>query len=96
MTDMADQTSHRLDDVPRRVLGTRIRLVRGDYWLGGEGEALQLTGPANTIFAALDGQRSVAGVIQLLVAEYDVEPQEVTADVWEFLDDLTGRGMVAW
>ncbi|MFF3216342.1 PqqD family protein [Streptomyces sp. NPDC002886] len=93
---MSEQTTRDLHAVPRRTLGTRIRLVRGDYWIGGEGDALQLTGPANTIFAALDGLRSVAGVIQLVVTEYDVEPEEVTADVWEFLDDLTGRGIVTW
>ncbi|RKT05890.1 coenzyme PQQ synthesis protein D (PqqD) [Streptomyces sp. 3211.6] len=93
---MSEQTTRDLDAVPRRVLGTRIRLVRGDYWIGGEGDALQLTGPANIIFAALDGRRSVASVIRLVVTEYDVDPEEAAADVWEFLDDLTDRGIVAW
>ncbi|MFD6530256.1 PqqD family protein [Streptomyces sp. NPDC060184] len=93
---MSEQTVRDLDAVPHRVLGTRIRLVRGDYWIGGEGDALQLTGPANTIFAALDGLRSVAGVIRLVVTEYDADPEEVAPDVWEFLDDLTDRGIVAW
>ncbi|MFI6893426.1 PqqD family protein [Streptomyces sp. NPDC050256] len=93
---MTEQTSHRLDEVPRRALGTRIRLVRGDYWIGAEGDALHLTGPAHTIFASLDGRHSVASVIQILVAEYDVDPEEATADVLEFLDDLTGRGVVEW
>ncbi|MEV8305788.1 PqqD family protein [Streptomyces flavidovirens] len=93
---MSDQTPRRSDAVPRRALGTRIRLVRGDYWIGGDGEALQLTGPAGTIFASLDGRRSVADVIQLLATEYDVDPEEAAVDVWDFLDDLTGRGIVAW
>lgn len=93
---MSGQTPRHADDVPRRVLGTRIRLVRGDYWIGGEGEALQLAGPASTIFASLDGHRSVASVIQILVTKYDVDPEEAAADVWEFLDDLTSRGIVAW
>jgi hypothetical protein len=93
---MSNQTSRSLDDVPRRVLGTRIRLVRGDYWIGREDEALQLTGPAATIFASLDGRHSVGSVIQILVTEYDVDPEEAAMDVWEFLDDLTRRGIVAW
>ncbi|MFF2775542.1 PqqD family protein [Streptomyces sp. NPDC058052] len=84
------------DDVPRRVLGTRIRLVRGDFVIGMESEALHLTGPANTIFASLDGRRSVAGVIRAVADEYDADPEEVEADVREFLDDMTDRGIVTW
>ena len=93
---MSDRVTRRPDNIPRRVLGTRIRLVRGDYWIGVEDEALHLTGPATIIFASLDGQRTVASVIQLLVAKYDVDPEEAAADVWEFLDDLISRGVVAW
>ncbi|WP_406171561.1 PqqD family protein [Streptomyces sp. NBC_00996] len=91
---MSDNGLRSLDDVPRRVLGTRIRLVRGDYHIGADDVALHLTGPGNIIFASLDGRRSVADVARLLVAEFGIDQEEAIADVREFLDELTDRGIV--
>jgi hypothetical protein len=93
---MSDNTPRSLDDVPRRVLGTRIRLVQGDYHIGVDDLTLHLTGPGNIIFACLDGRRSVAEVARLLVAEFGINQEEAIVDVREFLDELTDRGIVEW
>ncbi|GGW75530.1 PqqD family protein [Streptomyces caelestis] len=93
---MSDDTPRGPEGVPRRTLGTRIRLVEGDFHIGAEDKALHLTGPAKIIFASLDGRRSVADVARLVTAEYDIDQEEAVADVLEFLNDLTDRGIVEW
>ncbi|MFG2531016.1 PqqD family protein [Streptomyces sp. NPDC048516] len=93
---MSDTTLRSPEDVPRRALGIRIRLVKGDFMLGVEDEALHLTGPARLIYAALDGRRGVADVARLVADEYGIDEQEALADVRDFLDDLTDRGIIEW
>jgi hypothetical protein len=78
------------------VLGTRIRKVKDGFYIGVEDRALHLTGPAEIIFASLDGRRSVADVAQLVTIEYDINQEEALADAYEFLSDLADRGIVEW
>lgn len=94
MTDSTVQ--RRPEDVPRRALGTRIRLVNGEFMVGVEDHALHLAEPGSLIFSSLDGRRSLADVAALVAAEYDVEYQEALADVSNFLGDLTAEGIVEW
>jgi hypothetical protein len=93
---MKDDTARNAEDVPRRVLGIRIRLIRGDYHIGMQDRALHLNGPANIVFASLDGQRTIADLARLLVAEYGIDRSEAIADIHELLDDLTEKGIVEW
>ena len=82
--------------IPRRALGTRIRRVKGDLLLGVEEKALSLNGPAVLIFELLDGQRSTAEVARRLADAYGIAEHEALVDVQDFLDDLSGRGIVEW
>jgi len=43
---------------------------------------------ASTIWEALDGQRTLAEVLALVVQEYDVEPPQAQSDLFELLEQL--------
>lgn len=82
--------------VPRRVLGVRVRRVSGDLVIGIDADALELTDVAKLIYESADGCNRVADIVDIVVAAYDADPAEVSADVSEFLDGLAGRGVVEW
>lgn len=82
--------------VPRRRLGVRVRRVSGSLVVGLEAEALELTDVAKLIYESADGRNRVADIVDIVAATYEAEPAEVSADVDEFLDELTDRGVVEW
>lgn len=84
------------DDVPRRVLGIRVRRSGEDVLLGYEDSALLLDGAAALVYTAADGTRSVADVARVLVDTYGIDPREALDDVTEFLADLTARKVIEW
>ncbi|MFE0174473.1 PqqD family protein [Streptomyces sp. NPDC059002] len=84
------------DAVPRRVLGTRIRRVKGDFLIGDEDKALLLEDIAAFIFVSLDGRRSTAAVARLVADEYGVDEEQALEDVLEFLGDLVEKKIVEW
>lgn len=47
-----------------------------------------------TLWNGIDGSRTVSELCSLVVAEYDVTPQEADRDVKEFLNGLAGAGLV--
>jgi pyrroloquinoline quinone biosynthesis protein D len=56
---------------------------------------LNLEGPARDVLALLDGQRSVAAVVEELLQKYPGAPQDVvTADVIDLLNRMEQRGVV--
>ena len=83
-------------DVPRRTLGVRVRRVAGTLVVGLEAEALELDDVAQLIYESADGRNRVADIVDIVAASYAAEPAEVSADVREFLDELTDRGVVEW
>ncbi|KQY55338.1 hypothetical protein ASD11_17500 [Aeromicrobium sp. Root495] len=83
-------------DVPRRVLGIKIRKVSGDLVIGVADQALHLTDSARLLFSTLDGRRTVTDVSQALVLEYGLDETEALEDTTSFLGDLGAQGIVAW
>lgn len=83
-------------DVPRRVLGIRVRRSGEDLLLGFEDNALLLDGSAVLIYTAVDGTRSVGDVARVLVDEYGIDEEEALADVTEFLAGLTVKKVIEW
>jgi hypothetical protein len=83
-------------DVPRRVLGIRVRRSGEDVLLGFQDSALLLEGAAALVYTAADGARSVGEVARVLVDAYGIDEQEALADVTEFLADLTAQKVIEW
>jgi hypothetical protein len=53
-----------------------------------------LEGTAAAIWAAIDGRRTVAEVVDLVAEEYALAADDIRTDVEAFLDDLAERGLV--
>ncbi len=48
------------------------------------------------IWQAVNGDRSIADLADLVCAEYEVSPEEAQTDVVEFLQQLADEGMILW
>lgn len=53
-----------------------------------------LEGTAAAIWAAIDGRRTVAEVVDLVAEEYALAADDIRTDVEAFLADLAERGLV--
>ncbi|WP_266389032.1 PqqD family protein [Streptomyces canus] len=94
MTDDAPTIAPR--DVPRRVLGIRVRRSGEDLLLGFADQALLLDGSAALVYANVDGTRSVGDVSRVLVDQYGIDEEEALADVTAFLADLSAKNVIEW
>jgi len=82
-----------LTSTPRLGPGCRLHPT-GQVLLIPEG-TLELTGPTGEILARLDGRRSIAELIDLLLAEYPGAGREVIQqDVLDLLERMQQRGVV--
>ena len=43
-----------------------------------------------------DGERTVAVLVDAIVAEYEAEREEVTEDVLALLDEMVDEGLLSW
>ncbi|MBK3643153.1 MULTISPECIES: PqqD family protein [Streptomyces] len=93
---MTDAPAIAPGDVPRRVLGIRVRRSGEDLLLGWADQALRLDGSAALVYASVDGTRGVGDVARVLVEQYGIDEEEALADVTEFLADLTARNVIEW
>lgn len=82
--------------VPWLPRGVRLAddRVRGMRVLLGPERAMQLDAVGDAILSSLDGQRSVAQIAGDLASRFNARPDEVLADVSEFLSGLIDRRLV--
>ncbi|MGE5829251.1 MAG: PqqD family protein [Micromonosporaceae bacterium] len=80
--------------VLRRRLGVQVRRIRGRLLVKTGPDAFELEDVAMLIFTAIDGQRSIADIAALAVAEYGIDIAEATQDAVEFIGWLAERGLV--
>jgi pyrroloquinoline quinone biosynthesis protein D len=70
--------------------------ITGESLLLGPETALKLTESGAGILGLCDGALSLAAIAERLAAEYDAPPDEILADVRDFLERLTEKGFVQW
>jgi hypothetical protein len=58
------------------------------------GELFTVNDTAVSFVAALDGSRSVEGTVQLIAAEYDVDPETLTRDLIEIASELMAAELI--
>lgn len=58
------------------------------------GRALALNRTAADVLALADGSTSIGNVVRMLASAYDMEPEEIVADVRAAVDELTGAGVI--
>ena len=87
------------DARPRLAAGVRLRLDRitGRYLLLRPEQGFELRGSALEIVRLCDGQATVAGIVDALIAQHDVATTDaIAADVDRLLGELATRGLVEW
>lgn len=90
MTDIGDKT------IPRFTRGVRTRYdeARERWMILGPERILVPRGPGAEIAQLIDGTRSVAQIVERLLADYDADEQIIRTDTTAFLQDLVGRGYI--
>lgn len=75
---------------------TAWRIIEGEaVILSMETKVLRGLNPVGSrIWELIDGRRSVEEIAQLIIQEFDVQPEEAAKDVRSFVDELLGRGLV--
>ncbi|MDB5315943.1 MAG: PqqD [Rhodospirillales bacterium] len=81
---------------PRLARGFRLRqdAARGRTVVLGPERVFEADETALATLALIDGERSVATIIDTLVAQYVAPRAEIAGDVLEMLADLVERGVV--
>ena len=81
--------------VPRRRLGSRVRVLSGMTLVAGPRGASELDGTAAFVWRQIDGRRTVEQLAGALCAEYEgVDLPTALADVTELICELLGCEVV--
>ncbi len=80
-------------DVPRLPRGVRLRhdQVRGAHVLLAPERAFDLDEIAVAVLGLVDGERTVARIVDELAAAYDADRAMIETDVLAMLDDLAAK-----
>ena len=79
--------------MPRGVRLRRCPLRNASFLLAPE-RAVKLQGPAAAILGALDGERTLGGLVDHLAETFSAPRDQIDRDVRAFLDDMAARRMV--
>ncbi len=83
-------------DVPRLPRGVRLRFdpVRTAHVLLAPERAFDLDETAVAVLNLVDGQRTVAAIVDQLAATFEADRREIEGDVLEMLTDLVAKRVV--
>ncbi|WP_235035062.1 pyrroloquinoline quinone biosynthesis peptide chaperone PqqD [Roseomonas sp. 18066] len=83
-------------DIPRFAPGVRFRFdkAREAWALLAPERLFQPDAQAAAILQRVDGQRSIAAIIDALAADYAAPRELIAADVLAMLQDLAGKGLL--
>lgn len=86
----------KLGDKPRRSPENAVREIDGDVFIMNPdtSELHGLSEVGALIWGRIDGDYTVSDIVDLVVAEYEVERDVAEADAIEFLDELVAKGLV--
>jgi coenzyme PQQ synthesis protein D (PqqD) len=85
-----------LQDVPRRSPNSAFRVYDGQATivLPDRAEVKVLNVVGSLVWERMDGARTVAEIVDAIVEEYDIAPDEARRDVLSFIEELRESGMV--
>jgi hypothetical protein len=82
------------DTVLVRPVRTRVRKFKGRTLVAGATAGFELDEVGAFIFTKLNGRTSIAEIGAAIAAEYQVAPEEATADAIELLQELVDNGLI--
>ena len=82
--------------VPRKSPNSAYRVYDGQATivLPDRAEVSVLNEIGSLVWEKMDGARTVAQLIEAVMAEYEIEPEKARRDVLEFIESLREHGMV--
>jgi coenzyme PQQ biosynthesis protein PqqD len=80
----------RSPDAASRIYDGQATIV-----LPSRAEVKVLNEVGSRVWESIDGQRTLAQILDAVMAEFDAPREQVTADVMEFIDALKAQGMVS-
>lgn len=86
---MLDKIVARNTDIIWRNIGGEAVLLNQT-----NGNYFGLNGVGCSTWEKIDGSRTVAEIVRLLITEYSVEEDILTRDVLELIDKLQGQGLL--
>lgn len=90
MSLKANSVLRRAADVRFRAVADETVVIRQEA-----AEALVLNEVAGRLLELIDGQRSVADLLEQLQTEYDVTPEQLEVDVQSYLEELVDTGVLS-
>ncbi|MDJ0896344.1 MAG: pyrroloquinoline quinone biosynthesis peptide chaperone PqqD [Alphaproteobacteria bacterium] len=93
---MSDPAVITADSVPRLPRGVRLRFdeARNNWTLLAPERVLKLDEIAAEILRRVDGEASVAAIVEDLVKAYQADPDQVSRDVTELLQTIADKRML--
>lgn len=87
----------RLQGIPKRNEAIRWREFGTDGILlnPGSGDYFEVSETGLMIWMHVDGRRTVEEIIRELAARFDTDPEDLSRDTVEFMEELTDRGLVS-
>ncbi len=85
-----------LGDTPRQNPDIAARVIEGTAYLMDPtaGELHSLSEVGTRIYDLLDGQRTVAAIVDQLESEYEADRGTLESDALAFLEELESKGLV--
>ena len=77
------------DDQMEADIGAETLMMRIE-----SGRYYSVDGPAQAIWAAIDGKSPVAGIVEALLDRYDADPATCEAETLAFLNDLLNQNLI--
>lgn len=86
-----------LSDVPKQNDEVAARRIDGLFYIvdADSSELHNLNGVGSRIYELVDGKRSVADIVEVIVSEYDVTTFTAERDVRAFLDLLRAKSLLS-
>jgi hypothetical protein len=85
-----------LADIPVRTSETVSRVIESDTFVVdvGQSQLHDMNEVGGRIWELVDGKRSVAGIVDVLVDEHEVDRSRAALETRAFLDKLRERGLI--
>jgi phosphoenolpyruvate carboxylase len=85
-----------ISDKPQQNTDTAVRKIDDVFFVmhPDTSELHNLNEVATRVWELVDGQRTVADIVSVITAEYEVEPRVAEADILGFLDELQQKDLI--
>jgi len=89
-----DSKYRRSQDILFRAVADELVIVPASQDSSNNNALFTLKGSGKLIWEMLDGQNTVAQLVERLISEYDAPRDQIRQDVMAFMEELAMRGLI--